>query len=432
MPKRKARNLSAGSAVKKYHNAVASSPALELPLDCVSVILQHLNIRDICRCAIVCRTWQAAASDSLIWTNIFRKQWLVDPPLRPSAQVSIQNTVRTAKARDMNLLSCSGVYAHRISTRALAVDPIRNIVYSAGRDDCIRVWDVNKLQRGGYSALPRVKEAHTAAVVCLHYYCAKQQLLFSGAGRSCNSAKLWNCQSGEPQLLHTYTGHVDAVFAVQGSKQLNLLATGGGQDDKTLMMFDIDTGVSTMTVDHRGSVRAVRFGHGPYAHCVITGSLDKGVRLIDVRSQAVQTVSAQHKAGVHSVTVVDEHYVISTSGRSENETHISDMRISSGALLSRLVGHKSAVSCCVYDHCTDSVVSGSYDGTLRVYSNVIATSSSNIQQKSIAVIVSELEIEAVVQTADGRIVSGHNASKIRPDADNVLVWASHAVPYSSY
>lgn len=46
---------------------------VQLPREIAMVIFQHLNAKDLCRCAMVSKSWSSLATDNLLWYRIYQK-----------------------------------------------------------------------------------------------------------------------------------------------------------------------------------------------------------------------------------------------------------------------------------------------------------------------------------------------------------------------
>jgi WD40 repeat protein len=187
------------------------------------------------------------------------------------------------------------------------------------------------------------------------------RLLLSGAGRSGCDARLWRVAdelNAPAELQLAYTGHDDAVFTVRPHPDgRSSLATGGGQDDKTARWWDMPTGACLAVLPHRGSVRCVRYQS---EHTLLTASLDKGVRLWDIRQDpdAGPVLCLKgHTAGVHALALApDGQTLVSGAGSSENAARLWDLRRSE--CVASLVGHRGAVSSLIYRPADRLVITG--------------------------------------------------------------------------
>ena len=203
-------------------------------------------------------------------------------------------------------------------------------LFSGGRDKTVKMHNLCadaltcSAERGCVGAQPIDIGTHTGAV-SMH---AATPTMLTGGGRPCNAAKLWRVRARDStddgnggdcaSVVREYEGHVDAVFAVRAHPDgVSSVLTGGGQDDKTARLFDMETGACLIVLGHRGSVRAVRYvGESP--HLVVTGSLDQCVRVWDTRidnSAAAMSATLHHRAGVHCIAMHGHTLVVGQGTR---------------------------------------------------------------------------------------------------------------------
>jgi WD40 repeat protein len=158
-------------------------------------------------------------------------------------------------------------------------------------------------------------------------------------------------------LARVLVGHRYSVNA------LAVLSDGrvvSGSVDKTVRVWDVESGQVLATLaGHEGPVRAVAvLSDGR----VVSGSVDKTVRIWDVESGQVLVTLEGHQGLVLAVAVLPDGRVV--SGSADRSLRVWD--VESGQVLVTLEGHQGSVTA-VAVLPDGHVVSGSDDNTLRVW-----------------------------------------------------------------
>ena len=160
-----------------------------LPSELLCTIFVATNsYHTVCKCAQVCRWWHKVATDDSIWNTLYQRTWTV----YEKNIVSWLNYFKLRLQRHQRLLKGEGKRRdwgiHHPSVRAIEIDEMNGIVYTAGVDKRIVMRDM----RG--EVLGSEFQAHDGSVVSLHAFDVQNMLLLSGGSRPCNSVKLWRVQ----------------------------------------------------------------------------------------------------------------------------------------------------------------------------------------------------------------------------------------------
>ncbi|KAJ3324197.1 hypothetical protein HDU76_013452, partial [Blyttiomyces sp. JEL0837] len=225
-----------------------------------------------------------------------------------------------------------------------------NMVVSAARDCCIRLWDVASGKE------IRRLDGHDSFVfgVC-----------FSPDGERIASASddksviIWDVESG--RVLKKLLGHDSWVYSVKFSRDGRSVVSGSG--DKSIIVWDVENGVELKKfTGHTGPLESVVFsGDGQR---IVSGSGDKTIRVWEVESGTEILRIEGHTSSVDSVNLSPDGKWIVT-GSEDRSIGIWDA--TTGVEVCKLLGHTSTVSSVCFSSDGTQIVSGSGDRTVRVW-----------------------------------------------------------------
>eukprot|EP01135_Chromosphaera_perkinsii_P001674 Nk52_evm51s208 gene=Nk52_evmTU51s208 len=360
-------SVSANSLAKKTRTKDKAGsllqPAPLLQRDALLVVFSFLDPVSLATAARVCTLWDECAKENCLWqehffkffdsrfgtngavrksvlemsgvmeynTKVMHRDALIDGASWKRGQISSRVTVAGA---------------HRGPVRAMGFyDAASTIFASAGRDQVIHLWDSSSFSDSetALEAFEDVNPFRTipigekANINCLQFLSKSgKPKLFAGVGKN---LRLFNLALDECSPVMSYGTHSDSVFACDQNS--SVIATAAGQNDKSLRVWDIETGAMIFKRTMNGSVRAVK-SYGNEEHIFITGSLDKALRVFDTRMGGESILEIPLQAGIHSLST-NQKYVLATTGSPACACDIYDFRVPGRALSSsKLAEHFSA------------------------------------------------------------------------------------------
>ena len=180
-----------------------------------------------------------------------------------------RNTLLTALQAQPHLLSFLSGHADEV--RALALDRENHLLASGGRDNTIRLWDLDTRKLIGDPL-----EGHDDWVSGLAFDPQGQVLVSSSAD---GTLRRWDVETLAP-IGPPLTGHDGAVWAVALSPNGQVITSGG--EDGTVRLWDISSGeaLGDPLQGHTDIVFSVSFD--PAGEKLVSSSADGTVRLWDV------------------------------------------------------------------------------------------------------------------------------------------------------
>lgn len=211
---------------------------------------------------------------------------------------------------------------------------------------------------------------------------------------------VWEWQS-ESYILKQQ-GHFDSMNAIVYSPDGQRIITTA--DDGKIKIWDTQSGFCIVTfTEHSSGVTACEFAKR--GNVLFTSSLDGSIRAWDlIRYRNFKTFTAPTRLSFSSVAVDPSGEVVCAGSLDSFDIHI--WSVQTGQLLDQLSGHEGPVASLSFAPSGDTIVSGSWDHTIRVWSIFGRTQTSEpiqLQADVLSVAFRPDSKQVAVSTLDGQL-----------------------------
>jgi periodic tryptophan protein 2 len=211
---------------------------------------------------------------------------------------------------------------------------------------------------------------------------------------------VWEWQS-ESYILKQQ-GHYDSMNSIVYSPDGQRIITTA--DDGKIKVWDVSSGFCIVTfVEHTSGVTACEFAKR--GNVLFTASLDGSIRAWDlIRYRNFRTFTAPTRLSFSSLAVDPSGEVVCAGSIDSFDIHV--WSVQTGQLLDQLAGHEGPVSSLVFTADGGSLLSGSWDHTVRVWNVFGRTQTSEplqLQSDVLCVAARPDSKQVAVSTLDGQV-----------------------------
>lgn len=270
----------------------------------------------------------------------------VDPTGKLLATVGDDHLLRIWNLDDGKVLY--KLAAHTDWIKAVSFSPDGKAVATAGNDRRIRIWDITAA--GQPAELPEQNQ-----VIHVMAYSPDGKLLAS-AGFD-DKVRLYTTDGRLPKELDGPGSELTALaFSPDGTQ----LATAGRSG--TIYQWNVATGTKTAEIQ-ASAQRISALAYSPSGRQLAAAGDDRSVRLFDTHTGKVVTALPQRAGKIRAVVFYAENML--AAGATDNVIRL--WNLSSNTEVNQLVGHTGTVDTLAYIPQTGTLISGSYDTTVRAW-----------------------------------------------------------------
>jgi WD40 repeat protein len=239
---------------------------------------------------------------------------------------------------------------HRSWVTSVSFSPNGQLLASSSFDHTVKLWDLTT------GNCLRTLSGHTNWVWCVRFSPDGRTLVSSS--NDC-TVRLWDT-TGE--CLHTLEGHTSNVWYVTFSPDGQWIASGAGGDDRTIRLWDAQTGQTLKEFQNQGWVRSVVFM--PDGQRLISGSSDSTVRLWDIATASCINVLHGHSNLITSLALNPDAQIVASGGQ---DATVRIWDVASGQCLNTLRGHPNGVWTVAFHPDNKTLISGSNDSMIKLW-----------------------------------------------------------------
>ncbi|KAI9731884.1 MAG: hypothetical protein M1834_004335 [Cirrosporium novae-zelandiae] len=211
---------------------------------------------------------------------------------------------------------------------------------------------------------------------------------------------VWEWQS-ESYILKQQN-HFDSINSLVYSPDGQRVVTTA--DDGKIKVWDVVSGFCIVTfTEHSAGVTACEFAKR--GNVLFTASLDGSVRAWDlIRFRNFRTFTAPTRLPFSCLSIDPSGEVVAAGSHDSFDIHI--WSVQTGQLLDQLAGHEGPVSSLAFSSDGDSLISGSWDHTVRIWSIFARTQTSEplvLQSDVLDVVCRPDSQQIAVSTLDGQL-----------------------------
>ncbi|MXV74300.1 sigma-70 family RNA polymerase sigma factor [Candidatus Poribacteria bacterium] len=204
-------------------------------------------------------------------------------------------------------------------------------------------------------------------------------------------AGIWIYDAKTYREISLVTGHTRVVRAITFSPDGETLASGAR--DRTIKLWNLETGDASTCIGHRGGVESVAFS--PDGKMIVSGAEDSTVRLWRTENGENLATFAGHASRVFSVAFSSDRKTVA-SGAGDNTIKLWDVETKQN--IATLIGHESVIFSVAFSPNGRILASGSQDDTVKLWHVETGRNLHTFKHRE--------RVFSVAFSPDGKVVAG--------------------------
>eukprot|EP01117_Protostelium_nocturnum_P015804 TRINITY_DN6158_c1_g2_i1.p1 TRINITY_DN6158_c1_g2~~TRINITY_DN6158_c1_g2_i1.p1 ORF type:complete len:988 (-),score=211.92 TRINITY_DN6158_c1_g2_i1:26-2989(-) len=357
---------------------------LELPDILVIHILTFLEINELPSFLSTCKEFHKLGKNSQAWRIFFvRKGWKSKPDDNTVGLEHPEHWRRRCivESRWMSpfVPPVTNLKGHTNAVSCLSME--ENLLVSGGQDHTIRLWDVAQ----GF-ALNTLK-GHTDGVKCVSL-CKEKSSLYSSSD---NQLKCWNLETGK--IVSSTKIHSDVISCTQYVPDRGVIITGSL--DRSVKIIDIRSMKTVKHITgHKHGVNTLRL----WKSFLVTGTREN-IHLWDLSNDKNNTILKGQPGNLVRCLAIEGDTIL--SGGTDSNIRVWEKGHQTGIMQS----HSATVTCIQQDE--NKIVSGGEDGTVHVWGN------ENRDVLKIIPMPENKPVQALQFNSQGRLATAHYDGVVR-------------------
>lgn len=243
------------------------------------------------------------------------------------------------------------LHGHRVAVASVAITADGRLGLSGGYDKTARLWDL--------ATGEMLETLHTANEGVVYSVAVAKNGEVAITGAADGVVRVWDLPDGT--LRSALRSHTHRIYSLALSSDCRYVLSAS--HDRTVKLWDLTLGELRRTfLGHAGSVNSVAFARDESR--IASGASDGTVRVWQLDAEDSPAPTLRHSGWIHAVALAADGLLAVTAGQ---DRVVRAWDAASGRMIRELKGHQGPVTAVAFDARLGRVVSGSHDGSLRIW-----------------------------------------------------------------